>query len=776
MDLAPLVRLAARRRHACLALVALVAAVLSSGLSRLRVETGVLDWLPQSDPHVVAFRALFERLGSVVNQELLWLELDAEKAARAGVERISEHEALLAQEELVEYLEARVPAIRGQFGALGLLKAVRAKLAFGETSSAALPRSRAATRFLWGALRTVASGYVDAFIDDDERGTIVSIIYDAPPLSTAARDVGRQIAAALDDYRDDPAREFDLFRDELLVPSGLASGTAFIDRTLIEDLLRWTPPAVLLLALILWWVLGDLRAVLLVLGLLAIGIASTLGLMGWCGATLNIVTIALVPLVLGCGIDYAILIAIETSDRIAEGFDRDAVLDAVARSSATAVLLATTTTAAGLLVLVFSDSPGMADLGLHAAAGMTGLALLAVFVLPAFQLRLGGSRSTRLGPRIHRAAEFLALHRVVVLALLGGATIVGFAFVGQPVVLLDTIDGHYPPDATITKVTHRMRERCGGAFPEIIIARGDLTRPEAIAALERVEKRVASAATPLGGFRTIGAPDLIALARPGAALTGAAPPSREVIVAAIEKLYRDPVLAPLAGMFISPEGDVATVLLLGADPGNSPELVATLWTQLSEIVAEESAASGLEISFLGYRTMAYIFSSYSLEWIRRIALVSLVVVLVVTAIFLRRWRAVVVVALLVVTSSLLWYLFIAAAGIYISVFLLFPLIFVVCIGSDYGLHVLCRQRAERLDVADATRDERAARVWETTGRAISLAAFTDGAAFLVYTPARLVSVSQVMAAVALAVLAVFVATALIVPALTAGSSRSRPRA
>ncbi len=131
MDLAPVVRLASRHRRPLLLTVLLVTGVLACGLIRLRVETGVLDWLPRGDPHVVAFRGLFDRLSGAVNQELLWLELDPDKARAAGVEKITDHESFLAQEELVVHLEKRVPEIRGQFGVLPLLKATRAKLPGG---------------------------------------------------------------------------------------------------------------------------------------------------------------------------------------------------------------------------------------------------------------------------------------------------------------------------------------------------------------------------------------------------------------------------------------------------------------------------------------------------------------------------------------------------------------------------------------------------------------------------------------------------------------------
>jgi predicted RND superfamily exporter protein len=770
MDLAPVVRLASRHRRPLLLSVLLITGVLACGLIHLRVETGVLDWLPRNDPHVVAFRGLFDRLSGAVNQELLWLELDSDKARKAGVKKITDHKSLLAQEELVVHLEKRVPEIRGQFGVLPLLKAARAKLPGGGSTADPLPPSPGSTRLLLAALHTFAGGFVDPFLSEDETGTVLSMIYDAKPLSSEARDVGRRLTDALEEYANDDEKKYDLFRDDLLVPTGLASGAALIDRILIRDLAIWTPVAFFVLAFILRLVLGDLRSTLLVLGLLLVGTIWTLGLMGWCDATLNIVTIAVVPLVLGCGIDYAILVSVETSDRIAMGEPREAALERVGRSSATAVFLTTLTTAAGLLVLVFSDSPGMSALGVHAAAGMVSLALLAILALPLLGASSGSAVSSALGRVVDRGARGLRRRRVLAITVFFVTIAGGFLIVGKPIVLLDTVDGHYPPDEGIARVTRRIREKCGGAFPEIIIARGDMTRPESIETLRRIQRRIAQAEGPVGDFRTIGAPDLMAFARPRT-LLGARRDAAD-LREAIDTLHEDPVLAPLAGMFISYDADIATILLLGGDPGNDPEGVERLWNGLETIVQEESEGSGLDISFLGYRTMAYLFSTYSLEWIGRTGLVSFMVVLFVTTLFLRQLRAVLLVGLLVITSASMWYVLIGLAGIYVSVFLLFPLVFIVCIGSDYGFHVLCRLRADRLDSEagnPAAPNERQD-IWATTGRAITLAAITDAVAFLIYAPVRLVSVSQVMIAVTLAVGAVFTTTAILMPTL----ARARP--
>ena len=95
--------------------------------------------------------------------------------------------------------------------------------------------------------------------------------------------------------------------------------------------------------------------------------------MGWFGTPLNIITFSLIPLVLGCGIDYAILVSFDALDRRGGGSSFEETLENVRRTSTMPILLTTLTTTAGLLALSLSNSLGIITLGLHGAFGMLAL-------------------------------------------------------------------------------------------------------------------------------------------------------------------------------------------------------------------------------------------------------------------------------------------------------------------------------------------------------------------------------------------------------------------
>jgi hypothetical protein len=611
------------------------------------------------------------------------------------------------------------------------------------------------------------------FLAADGAGTIFSVLLEGPPLSTSSRAAGLRLKNALDAYRRNPSKQYDLFLDEYLVPAGLSSGTAEMDRILTRDLLFLTPWAALFLILVLRLLLGGWRPLLLVLALLAVGTIWSLGLMGWWGTPLSIVTMALVPLILGCGIDYAVLIGVEALDRRAAGFSHEDTLTSIGRSSALAVFLTTLTTAAGLLALLLSDSPGMGDLGFHAACGMGALGVLAIVVLPVFLPTGGRAGLLRMGPVVAVCAEFTRKKRITALLLWSLVTAGGLALVRTPVVSLDMVEGNYPADAPIARSMREMRKRCGGAFPELVIVRGDLSDPRAVQLMQTIKKRITSSPQLGSRFQAIGVSELLSLVElrslfslPWGEKRSEAERSRQ----AVEEAFTSPLLAPFMGLFVDRDLSIGTIMLLGGDAGTDLDGVRRIWDELESIFEEETRPGDpVQFSFLGYRTMAYLFTTYSWKWIRITAGVSLTVVLLLTALFLRRIRAVALVALLMAGSSIWWLGALQLGGIYLSVFLLFPLVFAMCIGSDYGLHLLCSFEALKAEKPEKqTRlspRERSRSVWSTTGRAIAIAALTDAGVFGIFAGMELVSGSHIMLAVVLAVGAVFASTIILVPAL-----------
>jgi hypothetical protein len=139
------------------------------------------------------------------------------------------------------------------------------------------------------------------------------------------------------------------------------------------------------------------RAVLLGLAPLAVGVTLTLGVMGACGVPLNPANMIALPLVVGVGVDYGVHVLHDYRARAAgRAF---ALRPAVGRG----VLIKALTTVLGFGTLVIARHRGMASLGLTLTLGVTFCMIAALVWLPAL-LRLLDERQRKAtaAPRVLR--------------------------------------------------------------------------------------------------------------------------------------------------------------------------------------------------------------------------------------------------------------------------------------------------------------------------------------------------------------------------------------
>jgi len=770
----------AARPRLTLLLLAGLSLLLAGGVFELRFETGLSDWLPASDPDVQAFDRLVANVDGVTNQELVWLELDPEKAAALGVEDITDEAAIRAQEEFARFVTARVPQVRFTFGLPYWLELARS-VTSGKTG---LPESSLEFTVLWNAVWRTQQDLLSALLSRDRRAALLGFVIEGNPLSEDARQVGTAVARAVAAYVTWQGKRFDLFRDELLMPVGLASGMADVDRQLRRDLARLLPPAALLMIALLAIAFRNLLLVLLAAATLGLGLLWTYGLMGWLGVGLNIVNIVLFPLILGTGIDYAIhfLNAVQAEARHQPS--APAVFAGVARRTGVPLVLATLTTVAGLLALTLSGVPGMVELGLLSAFGMAMLLLLVLSLLPAALALSGGTLAGGRYRPSRRLARFMTAvqqrYRRPTIALLMVAGAAALFLPGGQRYQLDVIQGNFTAAASISRAITRIRQRSSGAFPEFVIFSGAVDSPEFLRYAGRITERLEAPTGGLGAATRVIGPDRIlgsyqalkdgagpALARflaAGGDLAKLAPSSGEEIRGALTAMHHSQSWAPLAKLITSETLDLATLIVL---PGNGAvsrrqalELTQDLRRAIDGVDADRPV--GVTTHFLGYRTISDLFIRTSLRWLRILSAVALAGACLLVLAVTRRWRPTLAVALTMGLAGAWWYRLLPALGIFISIFLLFPLIFLISIGSDYAIHLtLARARGD-------------AEAYQSTGKAVLFSLLTDLAVFLIFTFTSLVSVDQVMRAASLAALTAFIATVLVVPLIPGQSGERQP--
>lgn len=756
--LSGLARSIAKRPRTTLVIISIITVLLATGIRHVQLETNILDWLPASDPRVQALAEVIEQVDGVTNQELVWLELDASKASRAGVSAITDEAAIRAQEELGQFVQARVPEVRFTFGLPHWLKVANATLN-SEQKTPSLPESSAQFTLLWNGIWRTQRDLLQATISQDMQGTLLGFVVEGDPTSAAGRHIGLAIRDAVREYANDESKTYDLFRDDVLFPVGLASGLATIDQSLADDL-RWlVPSGALLIALLLLAAFRSGRMVLVAGLCLAVAAVWLFGIMGYAGLALNVVNAALLPLLLGSGIDYAIHFL--NAYQAARDYTPKQALARATQQAGGGMILVTLTSVCGLAALFLAGVPGIAQLGLLASISLL-LLLTIVLILPTALYSLGdigAAKPFRASTRLQVGLAYLQHHPVKTLLLLvvlaGGVA----ALWQAPRYQLDVIQGNFPPQDPTRRALEQMRSGVSGALPEFIIIDGDMSRPavleysQAIAAEldANLNARLITPGLMLESYQSLqqgftGALGQVFGNQPEL------PNSQTELRKALLTMHQNPLWAPLVKLVNSQDLNLSVLIVMPESSDDVSEVRRTLET-MQQAVNTPPRPEGVSINVIGYRSISVLFIETSLRWLRLLFVASLFATCLVAAIAFRDMRVVVALASIVSLTGGAWFALLPLLDVYVSVFLLFPLVFLVSLGSDYALHMFWHAR-----LSSHTKQ-----VYGETGKAVLFSALTDAAAFSLFSLAYLTSVRQVMRASSLAVVLTLLITFMIVP-------------
>ena len=140
----------------------------------------------------------------------------------------------------------------------------------------------------------------------------------------------------------------------------------------------------LLLVLVLYF--RRLRAVLVVIAPLCMGVSWTLALAFLLYGELNAITVFIFAILLGLGIDFSLHMLHGFDRARARGLERVEALQACAESTGTATLLGATTTFATFLVLTQAEFKSLSQFGVVASLGVVLTMVATVVVMPALIL------------------------------------------------------------------------------------------------------------------------------------------------------------------------------------------------------------------------------------------------------------------------------------------------------------------------------------------------------------------------------------------------------
>jgi len=308
------------------------------------------------------------------------------------------------------------------------------------------------------------------------------------------------IEAAVDDTapreacaeRGKPAPCFQLDTGSYLV-SGAPVVVDGVARALKDALLVLFGVAVVVMALTLLLVFRS-RFRLLPLGLALAAAALTFGLLGLAGGSLTMATIAVLPILIGLAVDYAIQFQARYDEAVAGGAEGVDAARQTAAAGGPTIAAACLATGAGFLALQLSPIPMVRTFGLLLIVGIAlAFALTLTAGFAALALRLKDSPPHR-GEKASAAREralWLALeHPGRVLVVGAGLALAGWG-VGTQIETVSDIRELAPQDISAVRDLDELQDATGVSGQlDVSVTAPDLTEPATIAWMAAFKQRV----------------------------------------------------------------------------------------------------------------------------------------------------------------------------------------------------------------------------------------------------------------------------------------------
>lgn len=800
-------------RHAKLVvlLTLLATGALVVGVKNTQVDQELTDGLPESNPNKRAMDRVMDKLPGVSTLEAVLLEMDPDKIRPLGITDVRDQDAIRAEEHVWQFIHERVPELTGGVGLHHVVKQVRVVVNNNDASYYTMPANDPVGRgefdVLWGiANNTVKSNIELTIRNPDYQSTVLAIQYDVANLdSDETKEIGKALSAATAAYRDavragEVPPEFDIWKEDYVVNMGPQSGLAKFEGHLLDELPVFVPAAFLLIFFFLWIGLRNPGSAMIGIGTLLIASAATVGLLGWLRIPFTSANIAMIPLIVGNGIDYAIHVLNEYTEERSHGKSLQETFRAVGGRAGVAMVLATTTSVSGILSMLLSTSIAMKHLAISSAFAILTVTVLSLTFIPAATALFGDRmhvafKPSTLMPKIYGFVNKRKVFSLGVFLILSG---VFWVNTGNLQYFTDLTGSNFPEEDEFIQAYERLKVRQQGSADELVIIEGDLTDPDTLTYIRALEEEfmlrteyvksrahVNSLTVLLGAYEVLGntanaAQPLLesglnqVLADPTAPIAdpqnprptawiededhvrNAVPTDRATIEADIAAMQENIAWSPLIDFLYSHDSSLTIIDVLVDDGGSrSLETLEGIQLMMEDVVASQAhlKPDDITVHINGLSTGLYQYLDFGFYWLQVLFAVSAVVGTTMMYLFTRSWRATgaFLVPLLFTTT---WFLGILPFfDILVGPGLILPIIFITSIGSDYAAHLSW----------NILKTGRPRETYRTTGKAIFFSAITDFCAFFIFSFSYLLGVRSQALATALAILAIFVVTMLTVP-------------
>lgn len=719
------------------------------------------------DKEANAYREFRDKVQGM-NSEQVYLELDPNNSE--GITNITDRKAAIYMDELFNYVKEREPKAHSCMSVAYLSKLAN----YAVTQNFQIPDEYSYPYIL----SSFGGGVIQNFASPDFKSCIVLIIYDPEGIPEETADHIRSLVL---EFRDIPAgtsgKQYDPWNNEYTDSWGMKSWAAEMNRSTTLDSGKFIPITVLYVIICLLVAFRNIARVLV--GMLSWFAASiiTMGAMALIGIPLGLVSLVILPILLGTGIDYSIHMINWYGAVVSKGANPAQAFRIAGMRGGVSMTICALTSIMGFAVLIYSNAPLLVQMGLTLIIGLCAMFLLAITFIPAAISITRSSASSRYKPAeaLAKFTEAVGTRKKTIAAVLALAVVLSFFQIRDLSVGGSTIPETLEDGNHMQLMYNRMVDRMEMNGQEMVISRGTLCDPDAMRDLVRISEEAENEenATSVMGLPTVINTYESFKTMQGTALTllggvtdaiGAGqgpyanvPYDEATIRGDIEAMWDNEAWKPLASFVVDREATVTwTFASLKVPTG--PDGGKQAYDIINGIIDRAGPAATDSTGFGALYGM-YRYSIEAVKWTNLMAYASCIATLVLVALLVRRARAIAAIGLSIFVSMMVFYGILPLIGMRLQFELVIALAFINSLGSDYALH-LC-WNCERL------KDTRHA--FLIAGKGVLFSIITTLLAFVPFVFSKVVTTRTVMVSCIISVSIISAVTFLAVPIVYYGA-------
>ena len=443
--------------------VTVITLLLGGISSRLVINNDYDTWLPEGDPLTVLYKEVNNTFNAAA-VALVALDL-GDVFTEEGIEKIR---------RTTEAIEA----IPGVFSVMSLANVIDFREEEGTIEVARLGDRIEPTPEGLNAFRDYVLSrelYAGTFVSRDARfaNIIINILDEAEEV-----EVSKVIKETVEN----------MWEKEKTYLGGDPVYTAYIDQYMMEDLSVTGPLALGFMVLVLLFSFRSGWGALLPLSLAGVAVIWLMGIKALVGWPLNVMTSAVLVLVLAMGSDYAV--------HVLNRFRSPESGDEPSLEIAPPVIMSALTTIVGLLTFATTDIAVLKWFGAEIAVGLAITMFLSLTLLPSIMHAFGSrlmkkwqapkDRPDRFTPIAARLGGWGIRHRVLVLGSLAVAVIaaaLGMTRIKTSSNYLEML----PEDSLPRRASYIFRDHFVGSYAQTIYVKGAVDHPSLLKAMIRIE-------------------------------------------------------------------------------------------------------------------------------------------------------------------------------------------------------------------------------------------------------------------------------------------------